>query len=274
MADIPVEIVERIRREPQPGLNVVAGSTPVVFFGEQPSASVATLGINPSSAEFVVRDESLTGERQRFETLDSLGISSMAEASDEHVKAVHERCLYYFRDPDTGQAPRPTTYWRWFQPLEDIIRPLRGASYLDGTACHLDLVQWATAPVWGKLTRQVQEALLYQDRDFLRWQLGAPQLELVYLNGDAVHRQFRSVLPEASVRECPMHSTDGELKATFYGGWYGRTMVVGTSYYIQNGRARGPRANVQAWIMEVLRQIIARLEEEGPEGDLKALCDG
>lgn len=274
MADIPVEIVERIRREPQPGLNVVAGSTPVVFFGEQPSASVATLGINPSSAEFVVRDESLTGERQRFETLDSLGISSMAEASDEHVQAVYERCLYYFRDPDTGQAPRPTTYWRWFQPLEDIIRPLQGASYLDGTACHLDLVQWATSPVWGKLTRQVQEALLHQDRDFLRRQLSAPQLELVYLNGDAVHRQFRSVLPEARVRECPMHSTDGELKATFYGGWYGRTMVVGTSYYIQNGRARGPRANVQAWIVEVLRQIIARLEEEGPEGDLKALCDG
>jgi hypothetical protein len=58
-----------------------------------------------------------------------------------------------------------------------------GASYYDGSACHLDLVQWATDPVWSGLDPAEAEALLKADIPFLRQQLAQEEIRLVLLNG-------------------------------------------------------------------------------------------
>lgn len=261
MTGVPAEVAARIRRPPTPGHHIIEGSTPVVFFGNQPGARVATLGINPSSGEFADRGQLLDGERRRFETLDSLGIESVADAEDSHVEAIYRRCVNYFRDPETGVAPRPTAYWRWFRHLEDIIKPLADASYLDGTACHLDLVQWATSPLWGDLSPAVKKSLLRQDEDFLKWQLSPDQLDIVYLNGKDVCDQFVSVVPEAPLTQhvLPTPGADNS-RTTFVRGWYRNTKIVGTSYNIQAGRL--PRAAVKEWLVTELGTMLARLDEE------------
>src|SRR5205814_429172 len=106
-------------------------------------ATVATLGLNPSRLEFVdASGRLMTGMVARFETLSSLGVSTLHTASPEILAHALQSCHSYF-----GRNP----YRRWFDTLDDISSGL-GVSYYDGSACHLDLAQWATDPTWGKLT--------------------------------------------------------------------------------------------------------------------------
>lgn len=128
-----------VRRRPAEGTGVAAGSTPVVSFGDPATARAATLGKNPSRREFV--DDAgvlLRGDRRRLATLESLGAASLEVLSDELAATVVADCAMYFR-----RQP----YRRWFDPLDLLLRDGVGARYYDGTACHLDLVQWATDPV-------------------------------------------------------------------------------------------------------------------------------
>jgi hypothetical protein len=61
-----------------------------------------------------------------------------------------------------------------------------GASYYDANACHLNLVQWATAPAWGKLAPGVRQSLLEEGLPHFRSQLQFGNLRLVVLNGREV----------------------------------------------------------------------------------------
>ena len=56
-------------------------------------------------------------------------------------------------------------------------------SYIDGSACHLDLVQWATKPAQGKLPAEVWNSLVQDDHEFLRWQLLTSNVSVVLMNG-------------------------------------------------------------------------------------------
>lgn len=69
-----------------------------------------------------------------------------------------------------------------------------GASYYDGSACHVDLVQWATDPTWAKLGRSVQSGLLRSDVAFLKRQLQSGSIELVLCNGRAVVDAFGAAM--------------------------------------------------------------------------------
>ncbi len=61
----------------------MAGPLPVLFFGDLFEAEVATVGLNPSDHEYLSKDGAvLTGARQRFATLDSLGASDRASLTD------------------------------------------------------------------------------------------------------------------------------------------------------------------------------------------------
>jgi hypothetical protein len=73
----------------------------------------------------------------------------------------------------------------WFGKLEQLLR-LNGTSYLDGSACHLDLVQWATDPTWRQLPEVTRRYLLTQDVPFLLEQLKSHQIGLLLLNGKGV----------------------------------------------------------------------------------------
>ena len=65
----------------------------------------------------------------------------------------------------------------------------------DGTACHLDLVQWAHDPLWGQLDDVVQARLLAADRPFLVRQLTNERYRVIVVKGrTAMHWVERAVL--------------------------------------------------------------------------------
>lgn len=168
--------MEMVRREP-PLLDViVASSTPVISFGDFRSASVATLGINPSNREFEINGRLLTGESRRLSTLVSLGAKSLDTLSDEQVLTVIRECNAYFEGP----------YYGWFDTLNKVLVDGLGVSYLDRSACHLDLVQWATKSKWSFLTNAQRQTLLRDGESHLRSQLSNSNISLVIVNGSAV----------------------------------------------------------------------------------------
>jgi len=178
---LPDRVVAMVRRLPPATAPVVPGSTPVVAFGDPATAEVATLGINPSRVEFVEDGSMLSGDRRRLSTLDSLGVASLTDLSDEQAATVVADCAGYFRR---------NPYRAWFDPLDAVVRAATGASYYEGTACHLDLVQWATDPVWSRITDgAVRQALLADGVPHLRAQLANEDVRLVLLNGRQVLTQ-------------------------------------------------------------------------------------
>ena len=216
----PDWVLERAAAEVPDGLAVVAGSTPVVSFGAPVGPEVATLGINPSSVEFLDRyGMLLTGDLRRLATDDSLdaaGPDPMARA-----QAVVDDCAGYF-----GRRP----YRRWFDPLDRVLGAM-GCSYYDSTASHLDLVQWATAPVWKALPTETHRRLLTTDMAFLRRQLVQGGWRTVLVNGRTVMRQVEAT-------DLVHWTTVGELPGP------PRTQLVTASY--DGVRFLGWSANIQS----------------------------
>lgn len=205
----PAYLLERACQSPPEGCGVVPGSTPVVSFGHPLAARVATLGINPSSGEFLTPDGSLlVGERRRLATLVSLGVPGY-DAVDADVGArIVDDCATYFE-----RRPYP-----WFTPLDRILRAALGVSYFQGTACHLDLVQWATDPLWGQLGEAARSRLLAADCQFLIRQFRSENYRVVLVNGrtamDWVERarlvRWRAVSHLAGPPPATLYVGDGE----------------------------------------------------------------
>ncbi len=191
--DAPEYMLDMVRRA-APGELIVPRSTPVVAFGDPRTATVATLGINPSLWEYYGQDKAVPGGKyfltrnlRRLPTLDVLGLDSMRDATSQQVRAVVEGCAAYFeRNP----------YWRWFRVLQRLLAAstVGRYSYLNKGACHLDLVQWATDPIWGDLTPAVKTELLEEGVPHLRRQLEHHQsIQVVLLNGITAIQQATAV---------------------------------------------------------------------------------
>ena len=174
-------IVARLRKPP-PNAYVVPNSTPVISFGDPSKALIATLGLNPSRQEFLdTTGQELNGSARRFESLTSLGVSSLSSASDAALQRVVKACNAYFQN---------NPYRRWFDQLEPVLQAF-GTSYYNGSACHLDLVQWATDPVWSKIPdKSTRDRMLKEDSAFLDHQLNAGSFKVLLLNGSGVVRPF------------------------------------------------------------------------------------
>ena len=177
LAELAAYIEERVTRSAPLDCFVVNGSTPVVSFGRLESARVATLGLNPSKREFLDSSgHELDGEKRRFESRRSLSLRSLDPTSSSGAQRIVDACdRYFLRSP----------YRRWFDQLEPMVRAA-GASYYEGTACHLDLVQWATNPTWAKLSDTTKRRLLMDDVPFLRRQIAESQIRTLLLNGRSV----------------------------------------------------------------------------------------
>jgi hypothetical protein len=214
--ELPEYLIKMVRRQ-VPSTEVIRGTTPVLSFGDSRHAEVATLGINPSRREFVEDGRLLAGPQRRLATLESLGAQSTPLLTQQHVLTVLEDCASYFhRNP----------YRRWFDPLDKILQAGLGVSYYDGTACHLDLVQWATDPVWGELNDRVKQLLLNESLPHLRNQLKLGNIRLVVLNGRQVLDHVTAVGlarldPFGTLREgnfsCSLHF--GEAEGVRFVGW-------------------------------------------------------
>jgi hypothetical protein len=174
--DWPPYLISRAIAQPPTDCFVIDGSTPVVAFGNPVRARVATLGINPSRNEFLNRSgKLLVGKQRRLTTLESLEVEDRLILDEGHGRSVLDGCADYFSVRSYG----------WFKPLNHILTQSIGASY-GTTACHLDLVQWATNPVWRALDAAVRVRLLDDGARFLNSQLAAEKYRLIIVNGRTV----------------------------------------------------------------------------------------
>ena len=217
MSSIPQYISQRVRRPVPEGCFVIQGSTPVISFGDASRATVATLGLNPSRQEFAdAKGEWLVSTARRLVTYDQLGVKALENASDELISLVIEGCYNYFK---------VNPYMRWFNDLELILTKGTGTSYFDYSACHLDLVQWATDPVWQKLDEATRAKLIDEDKIFLKEQLKNEKIQLILLNGRTVLNEVEKLgvkldkkTPEILGRiNCDIYV--GTDEGTAYIGW-------------------------------------------------------
>ena len=118
---------------------------------------------------------------------------------------------------------QPKTTGSWFCP-----------NRID-SACHLDLVQWATAPTWGKLTpAQVRDKLLEDDAHFLAAQLQNGNVKLLLVNGTAVIRQLTTTIVEDLEEVEPLVGYAHQDTRLFVGSAFGQVRVVGWSTNLQS----------------------------------------
>ena len=150
ITDIPIYIENRIRQPISDDLCIVKNSIPVISFGDPSQAKVVTVSINPSDKEFLNdQKEELVDNERRFGTLTSLDISNLEEIPITKIEAIYQSCLNYFNKDNNP-------YKKWFNPLEELLNNLE-VSYYNGSACHLDLVQWATSTKWNKISKKIQK---------------------------------------------------------------------------------------------------------------------
>lgn len=173
MQDLEQATLEKIARMTMPSdCGVIPNTTPVVSFGDFTKARIATLGINPSSAEFLKGGDLLPSEEKRLADFD---------VSDPTEHDIWWHCSRYF-------SINP--YWSWFSHLETLLKEV-GASY-GINACHLDLSPWATDPVFSNLTPAQQKTLLTHDSEFLNWQITESPIEVVLFNGATVYKTIEA----------------------------------------------------------------------------------
>ena len=178
-------LIERLDEAVRAGTDVIPWSCPVPAFGDPGKSSVATLGLNPSNREFVdEKGNELEGAARRFETLRSLGIARWSDAGEKQVNLVFDACRNYFNK---------NPYDSWFRRLDGIISGTRASYYqFETTACHLDLIPFATARKWSELSNTQRRTLLDIASDTLGLVLRDSPIRLLVLNGRSVVERFQT----------------------------------------------------------------------------------
>ena len=243
-------LIDRILKAPPINEYITPGSTPVVAFGDPIKAKVATLGINPSSREFLdAKGQLLRGEARRLAGFESLGIRSHLDLTKSHAEKVLQDSNNYFQNDQT--------IYKWFEPLEKHVLGPVGASYRDYSAAHLDLVQWSTAPVWGAIKdKNARELLIRDDIRFLGELLRAGKYEVLFLNGSTV---VNTMLKFGMVELDPQGFTplgkSGKKSALWAGTVRGTsTKCLGWNLNLQHYQTtESNRESLQAWIREKVR---------------------
>lgn len=251
--------IERLDSGQIPHDQLLQWGCPVPFFGDAQTARLATVGINPSNREFVdVAGVELDGADRRLPTLSSLGRTTWADVDGEQLREIVNACRRYF-------VTNP--YDRWFRVLEDIIRGTGATFYgRTPTACHLDLIPYATSTKWGSLRATEQRMLLEASGDALGLLLRDSAIEVLVLNGASVVRQFNLLIPEplepklmegwslprASGPNIPGYAYSGRIEE--FGGVELATpvQVLGYNHNLQSsfGVTRDVVNNIGAWVAE------------------------
>ena len=242
---------------------VIPWASPVPYFGQASTAAVATVGINPSDLEFADPcGIELDALRRRLPTLRSLGLTHWGDANSVHLRALISACDGYF-------LGRP--YDRWFRVLDRVLAPA-GFTYYgpSATACHVDLVAYATHVKWGALAVQARERLLDSSRESFALLARSSAATLLVLNGRSVVNAFeRASL--VTLEEIPMPAWDlprpgGRVRGLAYLGAVseiagvplGRTVTVaGFNHNLQSsfGVSTGAMSAIGDWLASLMQDI-------------------
>lgn len=178
-------LLERLESDALLRSEVIPWSSPIPSFGDHARSLLATLGLNPSNREFMdVAGKELDGAQRRFHTLASLGLKRWSDASAREQAMILESCRTYFeRNPYDG----------WFKRL-DLVLSGTGTSYYGSTstACHLDLIPYATSSKWTSLRSQQRALLLRIASDTLAMLLRESSVRVLVLNGMSVVGNFQN----------------------------------------------------------------------------------
>jgi hypothetical protein len=231
---------------------IVEKSTPVVCFGDVMKAKVITIGINPSSSEFtkVANNERilLTGNERRLSDLNSLGAASTETLNEAQVEAIWRDCLNYFDGP---------YYKKWFNKMQEtVVSPAR-ASYEGRTAAHLDLIQWATDPLWKEindLDSESAQQLLSADLPFLEQQINESSAGYFFLSGSPV---IMSLMDKFQLQEVGKTQVEGKrAQNKLYVGIWKDAVVLGSTMNIPDSHtSNSHREYLSDWIETQLTEL-------------------
>ena len=246
---------------------MIPWSSPVPAFGSPAHSRVATLGLNPSSREFVdEKGNELDGPLRRFHTLRSLGLSRWADADADDLRQMERACCDYFE----GHP-----YDAWFRRLDGIVSGTCFSYYSNQhPACHLDLVPFATRQKWGNLDLRARRRLLALAADSLAELLRESAVQTLILNGESVVRLFQDAaevkldrrmkaawsLPRKNGRDIAGYSYAGVV-TEFHGVPLDRQLLIlGYNHNIQSS------FGVTTKVVRAIRQWIARRTQRGGRG--------
>lgn len=229
MTNLDEVILQRMSQSIPPNQSVTPRTTPIVFFGEYKKASACTISINPSHCEFYSRNKLiLKGNSKRFISREELRRNDFDELSLDESEAAIDYCTQYFKN---------NPYKSWFDKYEKFLNAF-DLSYYDGSVVHLDLVQWATTPLWSSLQANTKNALLQKDLPFMK-QLLEKNFDKIFLNGITVVSAVENTL-ELKLDRCKSsyttHSGSQTIDFTIYSGHYKQSEVIGWSPYLQSTR--------------------------------------
>lgn len=232
--------IDHVSRPIPQGLGIVRGSVPITAFGRFDDARVATLSLNPSYLEFSSNKGLPLGEdKRRLLSRNDFGLSDADALDSKSAGRVIDSFRNYFSDD-------ANPYKKWFGPMEKRVLSAVGASYWKGTATHLDLSQWATNPIWNKLSPSSRDAILATDLPFLRQQLESKKFDLVLLNGITVISEI-SRTGFISLEIEKSEEVRGK-KVNFYSGSALGTTFLGWNWYLQSAIADAIRDSVSSWL--------------------------
>jgi len=181
-----VTLIDRLDQILSSKNSVIQWGAPVPSFGDVESSSLATLGLNPSNREFVDdQGNELKGADRRFPTLKSLNIQSWGNANQSHLREIMHSCNnYFYRNP----------YSRWFSRLDDLLASTNCSYYSKMfSACHLDIVPYATHDKWGDLNTKQRSELLAASVDKLGLILRDSEVRVLIMNGRSVVNHFEEI---------------------------------------------------------------------------------
>lgn len=260
-------LVERLDDPIVAETNIIPWSSPIPSFGDLSKSRIATLGLNPSNREFVdPSGAELDGPLRRFHTLKSLGLNRWSDTSYEQLVKIERTCVDYFKwNP----------YDAWFKELDSLFSGFSSYYHVQKsqTACHLDLIPYATSCKWTELSSSQRVKLLSFAGDTLGLLLrGSPVMTLV-LNGQTVVRNIEEI-SETSMeqREIPSwtlpRKTGRGVRGVAYTGSIrkicgvdlGRDItVLGFNHNIQSsfGVTREVKAQIRCWISNSIREVVS-----------------
>ena len=243
---------------------VIQWGAPIPAFGNAYRSRVATLGLNPSNREFVdTSGQELDGTLRRFHSLRSLGLSRWNEANNTHVAKIILSCKRYFQG---------NPYDTWFRQLDHLLSGISASYYGDtSTACHLDLVPYATSCKWTSLTKEQRAKLVHISRGFFTKLLKHSPIKILVLNGRSVVKHFEtisefklkmSIRPEWALNR----GSNSQVLGYSYCGIINRVandelnrdiLVLGFNHNIQSsfGVTQRVRDSIRDWITEQAKEM-------------------
>jgi hypothetical protein len=257
-------LLDRLDRPDLRATNVMSWAAPIPAFGDVSTSTIATVGLNPSNREFLDRRGAvLEGRQRRFHTLESLRISSWAEADARHIRLMLDSCIRYF-------ALNP--YDIWFKRLDQLIARTAFSFYGSG-ACHLDLIPYATSEKWTDLDAWERSALLAVAADALASLLRNSPIRVLILNGRTVVKRFEEMtgtrLREREMRSWSLPRRSGlDVPGFSYKGWIEElhgvifaqpVLVLGYNHNIQSsyGVTNFVMRAIGQWIaLQIERQLV------------------